>query len=70
MNIGRTIYWFCNGYFGRDDYDDKIIILEGEKWIVCRYVDRDEVACTHFRSEEEKNRLINDWAKDSRDDDY
>lgn len=63
-NVGRTIYGFCNRYFGRDDYEDKIIILEGMKWIVCRYVDREEVVCTNFNSEEEKNRLINDWAKD------
>lgn len=61
MNIGRMISGFCNGYFGRDDYDDKIIILEDKKWIVCRYLNRDEVACVNFDSEQEKKSLLNDW---------
>ena len=52
--IGRRIYGFCDGYFGRDDYEDKIIILEGKTWIVCVYADSDTVTCANFESEEEK----------------
>jgi len=61
VNIGRKIVGYCSGYFGRDDYKDKMIIFEGKKWIVCKYIDKDEVACVNFDSEEEKNRMIDEW---------
>jgi hypothetical protein len=32
--VGIQIYGFCNGYFGRDSYNDKVIIASGEDWIV------------------------------------
>lgn len=60
--IGTGIYGFCDGYFGRDDYDDKMIIIEGRTWIVCRYVDRDVVTCTNFMSEESKKRYVAEWS--------
>uniref|UniRef100_A0AAU8EHD8 Phage protein n=1 Tax=Bacillus phage Jabberwock TaxID=3163548 RepID=A0AAU8EHD8_9CAUD len=34
--VGIKIHGFCNGYFGRDSYDDKIIIASGENWIVAK----------------------------------
>ena len=60
-NIGTTIYGYCNGYFGRDDYEDKIILFEGPTWIVCRYISNEYITCVNFRSEAEKNELIQDW---------
>lgn len=39
--VGTKIYGYCEDYFGRDDYNDKVIILEGKKWIVCSYLDND-----------------------------
>ena len=64
--VGTKIYGFCNGYFGRDDYDDKIIILEGKKWIVCSYLDtnNDYVTCVNFDTEEEKIESIKRWMED------
>lgn len=69
--VGKKIYGFCNGYFGRDDYKDKIIILEGEKWIVCTYLDRniDYVTCANFDSKEEKIKCVTQWNKDDYDED-
>lgn len=52
--VGTKIYGYCEGYFGRDDYDDKIIILESRKWIVCSYLDNDRVTCINFDTEKEK----------------
>lgn len=46
--VGTKIYGYCDGYFGRDDYSDKIIILEGKKQIVCSYLDNDCVTCVNF----------------------
>ena len=64
MNVGRKLTGFCNGYFGRDDYNDKMIIYEGRTWIVCKYIDRDEITCLNFKSEEEKNRMIDSWEEE------
>lgn len=52
--VGIKIYGYCNGYFGRDDYSDKVIILKGKRWIVCSYLDNDRVTCVNFNTEEEK----------------
>lgn len=68
MNIGKIIYGFCSGWFGRDDYNDKIIIAEGENWIVCKYVDgidSNEVTFASFKSKEEKNNKIEEWSIES-----
>lgn len=34
FKVGDEIKGYCNGYFGRDDYDDKICILVGPKFAV------------------------------------
>ena len=64
-NIGRKIYGFCNGYFGRDDYDDKIIVYETELAICCIYTD-DEMygvlTTANFNTEKEKQDYINKWS--------
>jgi hypothetical protein len=62
--VGTKIYGYCNGYFGRNDYDDKIIILEGNKWIVCAYLDTDNdyITSVNFDSEEEKIDCIKKWS--------
>ena len=63
--IGTKIYGYCNGYFGRDDYESKIIILEGKKWIVCAYIYSysDRVTCVNFDSEAEKIECIKRWSE-------
>lgn len=62
--IGTKIYGFCDGYFGRDDFKDKIILLEGKKWIVCAYLESgiDKVTCVNFDSEEEKEECVKRWS--------
>ena len=63
--VGTKIYGYCDGYFGRDDYSDKVIILEDKKWIVCLYLDtdNDRVTCVNFDTEEEKIEYIKNWSK-------
>ena len=62
--MGTKIYGYCAGYFGRDDYDAKIIILEGRKWIVCAYLNpyNDRITCVNFDTEEEKETCIKKWS--------
>lgn len=41
INVGDTIYGFCNGAFGRDDYDTKICVMSKTKYAVFQYIDGD-----------------------------
>lgn len=62
-NVGKIIYGFCNGFFGRDSYSDKRIEAEGFDWIVARGMN-DENAYPEFaifNDEEEKNKYIKEW---------
>ena len=61
--VGIKIYGYCEGYFGRDDYSDKVVILEGKKWIVCSYLNNDRVACVNFNTGEEKIECIERWSE-------
>jgi len=61
--VGIKIYGFCNGFFGRDSYDDKIIIASGEDWIVAKS-DSGQNEFASFDSTEEMNQLIGEWSKE------
>ena len=39
FNVGDKIHGFCNGYFGRDDYDEKLCIMVTNKYAVFQYLD-------------------------------
>jgi len=59
--VGTTIYGFCNGYFGRDSYDDKVIIASGENWIVGK-TQYGYVEFASFDDGEEMEELIASWS--------
>ncbi len=44
FEIGEILYGYCNGYFGRDSYEDKVVEAVGKDWVVCR----DESGMIHF----------------------
>lgn len=56
-NIGRVVYWYCNWYFGRDDYETKTIIQEWTTRLVTIDDDKNISFCK-FESEEEKEERI------------
>lgn len=62
-HIGRTIYGFCNGFFGSSNYSTKVIEAEGKDWIVAR----DEEGYPHFADfvnwELEMDKLIEEWTQ-------
>ncbi len=37
--VGDRIHGFCNGYFGRDDYESKVCIMVSRKYAVFQYDD-------------------------------
>jgi len=62
--LGRRLYGFCNGYFGRDSYETKIIEAIGYRWIVAREIDSQDSVFAKFASEEEMNTKIKDWGSE------
>jgi len=36
IKIGTVLHGFCNGFFGRDSYNDKVIEGIGKDWVVAR----------------------------------
>lgn len=64
-NVWKIIKWFCNWFFGRDDYEDKVIVYETEKAICCKYLDEEWRWCyltvANFEDEREKNWCIHQW---------
>lgn len=37
--VGDTIHGYCNGFFGRDDYDSKICLLVNDRFALFQYLD-------------------------------
>ncbi len=65
-NIGRSVKGFCNGYFGRDSYYNRRTEGEGYDWIVTRICDdRDYVEIALFKDSEEKQKMLDEWEKES-----
>lgn len=62
-NIGRLLYGYCEGYFGRESYQDKRIEAEGYDWIVVRD-DLGRVDFAWFDDGEEKITSINKWSEE------
>ena len=62
MHRGKTLHGFCNGFFGRDSYGDKVIEGEGSDWIVVRENGIAYIAT--FDNESEKDSLITEWIKE------
>jgi hypothetical protein len=36
LTPGVTLYGFCGGVFGRDSYEDKIVVAAGHGWLVAK----------------------------------
>lgn len=43
FNVGDIIENFCNGYFGRDDYDTKLCIMVTKQYAVFQYIDGEDI---------------------------
>jgi hypothetical protein len=68
-NVGRVLHGYCNGYFGRDSYDDKRIEAEGYDWLVVRdSAGRPDFA--DFKDSTDKQAHIEEWAQQKDDFDY
>jgi len=63
FSVGDTIYGFCNGYFGRDDYDDKVCVIVTPRYAVFEYTLGDYMGNAVVLNNPERFDLetINEW---------
>ena len=62
FNIGDRITGFCNGYFGRDDYDDKICVMVCDRYAVFQYLSGEwNGYATVLNYKKELENLVNEW---------
>jgi len=65
FNVGDRITGFCNGYFGRDDYYDKICVMVNDKYAVFQYTEGEweghGVVLNYY--EKGLENCVNDWKK-------
>ena len=60
--LGEVLYGFCNGFFGRDSYENKRVEAFGIDWVVCR----DEDGQVHFATFEGTDKFwsyVKEWRK-------
>ncbi len=63
LYVGKKIYGYCNGYFGRDSYSDKTIVAHGATWITVLDIDG-YASSTNFESHERMIEKVKEWGKE------
>lgn len=64
FKIGETFYGYCNGYFGRDCYENKVVEDFGKDWVVCRD-EHDFPWFADFNDTKEFWELVEEWRNES-----
>lgn len=64
LRVGTMLYGFCNGFFGRDSYEDKRVESFGDDWILARD-EMGHVHYCHFPDEwlPKRDEMIAEWMK-------
>lgn len=68
--LGKTLYGYCDGYFGRDSYKNKTIVYTGDNYLLCE--DEDGHPCLaifYTKSNNEIKELLKEWTIDSEEQD-
>ena len=60
-NIGRMIYGYCGGYFGRDHYWDGAVVGEGEDLLVFLDTASRALACASIDGVREKLAFLEEF---------
>lgn len=58
---GDTIYGYCQGYFGRDDYKNKVCVLVQVKYAVFEYEDGTATVVNYYSGIENDVPDWKDW---------
>lgn len=63
MYIGMMLYGYCNGYFGRDSYEDKRIEAIGHDWVVVRDQETGTPNFASFKTNGEMTAYLANWCQ-------
>lgn len=63
IRVGELLNGYCNGYFGRDSYEDKRIEAVGYDWVVARGTQSHRPLLATFDSNAEMEVCMNGWIK-------
>jgi hypothetical protein len=63
FRIGDIIDGFCNGYFGRDDYEKKICVIVNEKYAIFEYLDGNQQGMAVVLNQDENldGKIVDEW---------
>ena len=61
FNIGDVIGGYCNGFFGRDDYDDKTCVFITPRYAVFEYNNTKQAAVLNYT--ENLDTIVDNWRK-------
>lgn len=67
INVGDILYGYCDGYFGRDSYEEKIILHFGKDYIVVREKYSNQVLVANLDeniNEPEVRKMIEKWKRE------
>ena len=72
FDVGDRITDFCNGYFGRDDYEDKICVAVFDKFAVFQYEDGKGIVLNYPNNRDDFWSMVECWKQkaDKRGDNY
>jgi len=62
FKVGDEIFGYCNGFFGRDDYDDKTCVVVTPKYAVFENDNGEGTLLTY--SEALAQDLVEEWKQD------
>jgi hypothetical protein len=63
LKVGMVLHGYCNGYFGRDCYGDKIIEGFGKDWIVAR-IENGDACFASFSNTYRMFKCLDEWNKE------
>ena len=61
--VGVTLYGFCNGYFGRDSFRDKVVVSSGSNWIVANE-EYGDLCFAEFATFKDMEKLVKEWSSE------
>ena len=66
FNIGDILYGFCDGFFGRDDYDTKLCVTVTSKYAVFQYTDGEYLGNATVLNNPDRlsSELITEWKQE------
>ncbi len=65
VQVGSILHGYCNGFFGRDAYDESRVEAMGVDWIVVRKENGNpNFAC--FATQDEMDRCLEAWSKNDK----